>query len=100
MDEALWENYHSELHAVASGLTEGLAKTALKGLYDRDRAMDGFKALVVFQPRFDIKNVGGMLQAFQDVVSPTILKEGDLVEGIHRWEAKVAAVESQYGEAL
>ena len=32
------------------------------------------------------------------MVKPKELKEVDVVEGTHRWEAKVAAVENQYGE--
>ena len=60
--------------------------------------MDGFKVLVVFQSRFDVKTVGGVLQSFQEVVSPVGLKEEELAEGTHKWEAKDAAVETQYGE--
>ena len=40
--------------------------------------MDGFKVLVVFQSRFDIQTVGGMLQAFIEVVKPTTLKENNV----------------------
>ena len=36
----IWEKYHNELYTVISALTTGTAKTALKGLYDRDRKMD------------------------------------------------------------
>ena len=79
-------------------MTDGSAKTALKGLYDRDRSMDGFKVLAAFQSRFDIQTIGGMLQAFVEVVKPKELKESMVVEGTHHWEAKVAAVERQYGE--
>ena len=45
MDNDIWEKYHSELYAVISGWIEGSAKTALKGLHDKDRTMDGFKVL-------------------------------------------------------
>ena len=90
--------YRSELYSVISSLTEGSAKTALKGLYDRDRTMDGFKVLAVFQSRFDVQTIGGMLKSFVEVVKPKELKEVDVVEGTHKWEAKVAAVEHQYGE--
>ena len=48
MDDDIWEKYHSKLCAVISGLIEGSAKTALKGLYDKDRSMDGFKVLAAF----------------------------------------------------
>ena len=74
MDPDIWERYHNELYTVISGLTTGTAKTALKGLYDRDRKMDGFKVLVVFQSRFDIQTVGGMIQAFVEVVKPALLR--------------------------
>ena len=54
----VWGKYHSELYVVISGLTIGVAKTALNGLYDRDQQMDGFKVLVVFRSQFDIHTVG------------------------------------------
>ena len=60
--------------------------------------MDGFKVLAAFQSRFDIQIVGGMLQAFLEVVKPKELKESNVVDGTHQWEAKVAAVHNQYGE--
>ena len=55
--------------------------------------MDGFKALAVFQAKFDIQTVGGMLKAFVDVVKPGVLKESHVVARTHQWEAKVAAIE-------
>ena len=76
-------------------MTEGTAKTALKVLYDRDRTMDGFKALAVFQARFDIQTVGGMLQPSVEVVKREVLKESNVMDGTHQWEAKVAAIEHQ-----
>ena len=81
VEPGIWKKYHSELYAVISGLTEGTAKMALKGTYDRDRTMDGLKALAVFQARFDIQTVGGMLQALVDVVKPGVLKESNVVDG-------------------
>ena len=60
--------------------------------------MDGFKVLAAFQSRFDIQTVGGMLQSFVEVIKPKELKDSDVVEGTHLWEAKVAAVEHPYGE--
>ena len=98
MDDDIWEKYHSELYAVISGLIEGSAKTAFKGLYDKDRIMDGFKYLAAFQSRFDIQTVGGMLQFYLEVMKPKELKEANVVGGTHQWEAKVAAVHHQNGE--
>ena len=42
--------------------------------------------------------VGGMLQAFVEVVKPGGLKESNVVDGTHQWEARVAAIEHQYEE--
>ena len=98
MDDDIWEKYHSELYAVISGLIEGSAKTAFKGLYDKDRIMDGFKYLAAFQSRFDIQIVGGMLQSYLEVMKPKELKEANVVEGTRQWEAKEAAVHHQYDE--
>ena len=38
------------------------------------------------------------MTAFMEVVKPASLKISNVVEGTHLWEAKVAAVENQYGE--
>ena len=98
VDGELWVKYHSELYAALSSLTRGVAKTALKGSYDRDKTMDWLKVLALFQARFNVKTVGSMLDACLEVVSPMAIKESELAAGFRKWEAAVAAMGSWYGE--
>eukprot|EP00973_Karenia_brevis_P078667 10919285-Karenia_brevis.AAC.1 len=66
---------------------------------DTGHRMDGFKALVMLNQRFDVKNSASLLNSFLEVVSPADLKNSrDLVSGIHEWERKVASLKSRYGE--
>eukprot|EP00973_Karenia_brevis_P028425 3917306-Karenia_brevis.AAC.1 len=66
---------------------------------DTSYRMDGFKALVLVNQRFDVKNSASLLNSFLEVVSPVDLKNSrDLVSGIQEWERKVAALKSRYGE--
>eukprot|EP00973_Karenia_brevis_P024772 3414966-Karenia_brevis.AAC.1 len=63
--------------------------------------MDGFKALVLLNQRFDVKNSASLLNSFLEVVSPVSLKGSrDLVSGRQEWERKVAARRSRYGEEI
>eukprot|EP00973_Karenia_brevis_P059149 8235716-Karenia_brevis.AAC.1 len=63
--------------------------------------MDGFRALVLPNQRFDVKNSASLLSSFLEVVSPTSLKGSrDLVSGIQEWERKVASLKSRYGEEI
>eukprot|EP00973_Karenia_brevis_P009397 1271007-Karenia_brevis.AAC.1 len=63
--------------------------------------MDGFKALVLLNQRFDVKNTTSLLSSFLEVVSHVSLKRSrDLVAGIQEWERKVASLKSRYGEEI
>eukprot|EP00973_Karenia_brevis_P077967 10830890-Karenia_brevis.AAC.1 len=63
--------------------------------------MDGFKALVLLNQKFDVKNGGSLLNSSLEVVSPVSLKGSrDLVSGVQGWERKVAALKSRYGEEI
>eukprot|EP00973_Karenia_brevis_P034104 4704771-Karenia_brevis.AAC.1 len=63
--------------------------------------MDGFKAVVLLNQRFDVKFSASLLSNFLEVVSPSILKGSrDLVAGIQEWERKVASLRSRYGEEV
>eukprot|EP00973_Karenia_brevis_P047144 6543240-Karenia_brevis.AAC.1 len=63
--------------------------------------MDGFKALVLLNQRFDVKNSARLLSSFLEVVNPTSLKGSrDIVSGIQEWERKVASMKSRYGEEV
>eukprot|EP00973_Karenia_brevis_P016360 2240983-Karenia_brevis.AAC.1 len=63
--------------------------------------MDGFKALVLLNQRFDVKNNASLLNSFLEVVSPADLKSSrDRVSGIQEWERKVASLKSRYGEEV
>eukprot|EP00973_Karenia_brevis_P071904 9991020-Karenia_brevis.AAC.1 len=61
--------------------------------------MDGFKAFVLLNHRFDVKNSARLLSSFLEVVNPTSLKGSrDIVAGIQEWERNVASLKSRYGE--
>eukprot|EP00973_Karenia_brevis_P082624 11453290-Karenia_brevis.AAC.1 len=63
--------------------------------------MDGFKALILLNQRFDVKNSASLLNSFLEVVSPVSLKGSrDLVSGIQERGRKVAALKSRYGEEI
>eukprot|EP00973_Karenia_brevis_P061326 8528614-Karenia_brevis.AAC.1 len=63
--------------------------------------MDGFKAVVLLNQRFGVKNYASLLSSFLEVISPVNLKGSrDLVAGVQEWERKVASLKSRYGEDI
>eukprot|EP00973_Karenia_brevis_P057953 8067951-Karenia_brevis.AAC.1 len=62
----------------------------MRGLQDKEFPSDGFKALVCLSQRYDVKTSSSMLSSFLEVVSPKMIKDKDLIPGIHFWEKKVA----------
>ena len=63
------------MYARLVALTDGQAKNILKEMAEKEGdQIDGFKALVIFCKRFDIKTVTTTLQAFQQVSSPPPIK--------------------------
>ena len=63
--------------------------------------MDGYRALCVFQDRYDKRTSASMLRSYLDVVTPYAIKGvKDVVSGIHKWEGKVTALGSRHGENL
>ena len=57
MDVDLYEAYKGQLYGVLVDLTEreGEARNILKGFEDRGDELDGFKALLALQERFDVQ---------------------------------------------
>ena len=73
----------------------------MKGIVDREYGQDGFKALVDLNHRYDQCTSASLLGSFLEVVSPPPVRGlGDVIPSIHRWEAKVAALKSRYGEEV
>ena len=61
---------------------------------------DGFKALLIFDKRFDIRTSATLLQAYMEVINIPLLKNiHDVVSGIHNWEARMTALENGFGES-
>jgi hypothetical protein len=68
---------------------------------DSGSQLDGFKALMVLNKRFDSKTSASLLQAFLEVVNPQGIKSlVDVVSGIHKWEAKVALLKSRFSKEV
>ena len=82
-------------------LKSGEAKGILKGMLDSGMASDGFKALVILRRRFDAITTGILLQAYLEVVAPSGIKNsGEVISGIHKWEAKEALLRSRFEEVM
>ena len=63
-------------------MTEGDPKTILTSMEESEED-DGYKALVVFQSRFDNRTPANMLQAYFVVVKPTVVKVAqEVVPGV------------------
>ena len=70
-------------------------------MVDSGYGNDGFKALRIFNRRFDSITISGSLQAFFGVVSPPKCRsESDISQGVHAWEAKVALLNSRHNEKI
>ena len=96
-----YSKYSSELFGLLTSLTAGEAQTILKGMVDAGHGNDGFKALRIFNRRFDSITPSGMLQAFVGVVDPPKCKsELDISQCVHAWEAKVALLNSRHNEKI
>ena len=73
----------------------------MRGIVDMGFKQDGFKAVVILNGRFGSREAATLLQAFLEVVDPPpIRKVGDIVPGVHKWEARVAALKRRYTEHL
>ena len=75
MDPDLYEFYKGQLYGVLVDLTEreGEARRILKGFEDRGEQLDGFKAMLALQDRFDVQTTSSILQALLEVVKPCLL---------------------------
>ena len=68
---------------------------------DEGSGMDGFKALLVLNRRFDVKTSASLLQSYLEVVSPPTIKNVmDVANSVHGWETKVLALKSCCDENL
>ena len=82
-------------------LTDGDAKGILKGMLEGVGEADGFRAMLMFLRRFNVKTMATLMQAYLEVVNPPAIKGiGDVVGGIHRWEMKCTALHHWYGQEL
>ena len=80
---------------------EGEARSILKGFEDRGDELDGFKALLALQERFDVQTTSSILQALLEVVKPSGIRgDKDMVSGIMKWETLLGALENRFGEVL
>ena len=67
----------------------------VKGILDKGEGQDGFKPFVDLNHRYDQQTAASLLGAFLEVVNPPGIKGmHDLISGVHKWEAKVAALKS------
>ena len=97
----MYERYKGELYSLLCGLTEGDAKSVVRTVVDKGFAQDGFKAFVDLGRRFEAQTAASLLQTFIEGVSPPHIKStGDIIPGIHRWEAKLAILKSRHGEEI
>ena len=73
----------------------------LKGFKDRGEELDGFRALLALQERFDVQTTSSILQALLEVVKPTGIRgDKEMVAGILKWETLLGALENRFGEVL
>ena len=71
------------------------------GFEDRGEQLDGFKAMLALQERFDVQTTSSILQALLEVVKPTGIKgDKDMVSGIMGWETLLGTLENRFGEVL
>lgn len=99
LDKDLYKKYSHELYCILISLTSGEAKSILKSMADGSMGLDGYKGVLLFHNRFDVKAPARLLKAFLDVVKPNSIKNiSEVVQGMHSRESKVAHVGSSYGE--
>ena len=92
---------HAELFGVLVQLCDGDAKTILKGMGESGDPVDGFRALMVFQRRFDNQTSANMLQAYLGVVRPAGIRSVmDVPKGIQAWESDTASLQNRFGEEV
>ena len=89
-----------DLFGVLVQLTEGEAKTIVKGVIDKGFNNDGFKALIDLSHRCDARSEASVLRTFLEPVNPPALKMPDVVNGIRKWEGKVASLKIQCSEEM
>ena len=85
MEVELYEFYKGQLYGILVDLTEwdGEARRTLKGFEDRGEELDGFRALLALQERFDVQTTSSILQALLEVVKPTGIRgDKEMVAGI------------------
>ena len=62
---------------------------------------DGFRAMLIYQGRYDITNTGTLLGSFAEVVSPPKCSGlGDVLQKLDIWETKVQRLSTRYNEEL
>ena len=100
----LYDKYSSELYTVMCTLTQGEPKDILREMVesgDLTRAPCGFRAILLFNHRFDAQTPASMLRAFLEVVNPPQIKgTADATASINAWEMKVSKLRGKYMQAL
>ena len=83
-----------ELYGVLVSLTEGEAKSLLRGIHEAGFGNDKFRGLLYVNKRFGRRTQASLLQAYLEMVNPPHIKGiSDIIPGIHRRENKVNALE-------
>ena len=100
IDQELYQKYSRELYGVLCTLTTGEPKNLVRGIVQGGFGQDGYKALVIFNKRYDARNGATLLHAFLETVNPAAFEAGELVSGIHKWETRMADSKNRYGEDL
>jgi hypothetical protein len=100
-DRARYEEYSGELFGVLVSLTQGGAKEILRGMVEKGLGRDGYKALAIFNRRYDSKTAAGLLQSYMEVTNPKQIKSyGEVAVAIDRWETKLGSLKMRYDEEL
>ena len=82
----IYNQYAADLYGILVLLTGGEAKSLLRGMIDSGMSLDGYKALLLLEKRFDARTSASLLSTYLEVVIPQRLKTSDLITGIHYWD--------------
>ena len=101
LKEDLYDKYKSELYGVLCSTTQGDPKNIVRSIVDAHSDQDGFRALLALNHRYDQRTTATLLQASLDVVGPPTLKSvQDVLNGVPKWEGKIASLFNRHREEL
>ena len=97
--ENMYLKYKGELFAILSALTKDEPKSILRSITNIGGIQDGFRALCIFNRRFDTVTAASLLHMLNRIHHPKPVKGfAEVASSIQNWEADIVEMFRRFDE--